>query len=116
MGISRYSLDARLQLSVEQQGGSMYSGSPVSAVKPFSNGYRVDIASDGGTTRFLSRTVIAAWGRRSLHGFHPHGSIANDSSYVGIKSHYTRSDSDAAVDLYFFGADTSVYLRSRADG
>ncbi|WP_182301182.1 NAD(P)/FAD-dependent oxidoreductase [Cohnella cholangitidis] len=102
MGISRYSLDARLQLSVAQQGGSMFSGSPVSAVKPFSNGYRVDIASDRGTTRFFSRTVIAAWGRRSLHGFHPHGSIAKDSSYVGIKSHYTRSDSDAAVDLYFF--------------
>jgi flavin-dependent dehydrogenase len=102
MGISRFALDARLQLSVAQQGGSMYSGSLVSEVTPVSDGYQVDIASETGRTRFLSRTVIAAWGRRSLPGHHPIENLSNNKSYVGIKSHYTRSDSDAAVDLYFF--------------
>jgi flavin-dependent dehydrogenase len=102
MGLSRHVLDDRLQLSAIHKGVSVYTGSAVSEVSETLNGYIIETSSKDGRTQLYSRTVIAAWGRRPLHRFQAPRQKSNNRTYVGIKSHFTRSDSEPAVDLYFF--------------
>ncbi|WP_256757850.1 NAD(P)/FAD-dependent oxidoreductase [Cohnella sp. WQ 127256] len=104
MGLSRQALDASLQRSALDNGASVYTGRSVSELKETVNGHVVELASKEGRSQLTCRTVIAAWGRRPLNGFQTTGQKhkSNNRTYVGIKSHYTRSDSDPVVDLYFF--------------
>ncbi|WP_239619220.1 NAD(P)/FAD-dependent oxidoreductase [Cohnella mopanensis] len=102
MGLSRQALDASIQLSAQQRGVSVYTGTTVTEVTKSWTGHHVELSSKDGRTQLYSHTVIAAWGRRPLHGFQGSEQKPSKRSYVGIKSHYTRFDSDPAVDLYFF--------------
>ncbi|WP_158602145.1 NAD(P)/FAD-dependent oxidoreductase [Cohnella endophytica] len=102
MGLSRHVLDAGIQQAAQRKGVSVYIGRTATNVTNNSNGHHVELSSKDGKSQLYARTVIAAWGRRPLHGFQASRQKANNRAFVGIKSHYSRSDSDPAVDLYFF--------------
>jgi flavin-dependent dehydrogenase len=102
MGLSRYALDEALQRSALERGVRMLAGWTATAVAEYGEaGYRVELRSREGSLPLTARSVVAAWGRRPPAG---HGAPRDVRSpaYVGLKSHFTRSDTCPAVDLYFF--------------
>ncbi|WEK55923.1 MAG: NAD(P)/FAD-dependent oxidoreductase [Candidatus Cohnella colombiensis] len=102
IGLSRYSLDSWLQQKAFEIGVQVYTGSTVSAIVETIIGYVVEISSKEGRVQLSSRTVIAAWGRRPLNRLQAASQKSSSRTYIGIKSHFTCSDCEPIVDLYFF--------------
>lgn len=103
LGVSRYALDAELRRMAKEQGVRLFAGCKVSRISEAGrHGYRVDYAAREGQGSLECRTVIAAWGRRPLSGFRPLVRKRDGRAFAGIKSHYTLSNPEPALDLYFF--------------
>jgi len=102
LGISRRSLDDGLQQAARKEGVCLYVGTTVMDVSENRNGHLVTLSDGNGGAMLQARTVIAAWGRQPIRSFREQDTFSHRNAYIGVKSHYTRFDSDAAVDLYFF--------------
>ena len=103
MGISRFALDSVLQASAAEAGARLLEGYSVTSVLSSESGYRVEcINSNKQKLAIHARIAIGAGGRRMGNLLRERRPEIPVSSYIGIKSHFTRSDRMPIVDLYFF--------------
>lgn len=102
-GISRYALDSGLQASAVEAGVRFFSGYSVLSAQPCEGGYQVEgISPSKHKLAIHARIVIGAGGRRMGDVLHERRQQVQDGTYIGIKSHFTRTDRRPNVDLYFF--------------
>lgn len=104
-GISRFNLDAKLQAAAQAAGVRLIAPCPVLGVERSEEGYRVDCGGGGSRSPELtirSRIAIGAGGRSASQGLRGFKPASDERTYVGIKSHFTRTDSSPVVDLIFF--------------
>lgn len=102
-GISRYSLDARLQQAAADKGARLLSSCPVSEVTKTSGGYRIDCELEREPLTLQARVVIGASGRRPLQAKAGFQAASPKRTFVGVKAHYrTKAEPLPIVDLYFF--------------
>jgi flavin-dependent dehydrogenase len=113
-GVSRYQLDAALADAAAAQGADVWMGT--TAVSRVQQGEHVEVRlrrqdQDGpqGRTDVQARTVIMAYGRRSLPGLSSQSAGDNGRlplRYVGVKRHYTVAGEGGGmppqVELYLF--------------
>lgn len=105
LGISRYALDACLQAFAVEAGVRFFPGCGVSGAEPVAGdgGFRVDCGGPSSEKFSIrARIVIGAGGRRMGDEWRPPQLSAQNRTYVGIKSHFTRTDPSPVVDLFFF--------------
>lgn len=102
-GISRYSLDARLQQAAADKGARWLSSCPVSAVTKTAGGFRIDCETEREPLTFRARVVIGASGRRPLQARRASEAAPPNRAFVGVKTHYrTKAEPLPVVDLFFF--------------
>jgi len=102
-GISRYALDAALQLEACKAGVQLHTEETVTAVIPYGDRYRIETSRGGAQHTYEARVVIAAWGAQQNAKLQK-PSVANRDGviYFGVKSHFTGAEQRPAVELYLF--------------
>ncbi len=101
-GISRYALDAALQLEACKAGVEIHTEEMVTAVIPHGDKYRIETNRGGAQHTYEARVVIAAWGAQPNTKLQKPSSAKREAmQYFGVKSHFTGVEQRPAVELYF---------------
>ncbi|OXM87470.1 NAD(P)/FAD-dependent oxidoreductase [Paenibacillus rigui] len=107
LGVSRLVLDTALHRAASQAGVEVLTGTTVTSMTPLHGvGVELETRQGGQTRRMQARAVVAAWGTNPRMGSSSLSSSRSMNSrqgavYVGVKSHFTGTAADPAVELYF---------------
>ncbi|MGQ8872410.1 NAD(P)/FAD-dependent oxidoreductase [Paenibacillus sp. TSA_86.1] len=101
-GISRYELDQQLHQRAHVAGAEILTKVNITSIQQLEDHrYEVEVKQGDERICYQAKAVIGAYGSKKLRGSNSAEGLRDETTYVGVKSHYRGIDIPARVELYF---------------